>query len=181
MIKKYKYHHIKKTTPPLLGVTIVEALVAVIVFTLGLVGVSKLLAVSVRSSQSSESQGRMAMMVDDAMDRIGMLSYSANTIARDAFLDSANCNAYSINSQKNQCALGLASRLEWVATLNSNVPDIQSISVCRRASATDNNCSNSDNTKPIFLKIVWTQRLVGKGQTSGNNSVTNTYISQIDF
>ncbi|MFM2344782.1 MAG: hypothetical protein RLZZ210_1394 [Pseudomonadota bacterium] len=171
------------------GVSLIEALVAVVVFTIGLVGISKMIGNALKSTQASEGQGNIAILVDDLFERMSMLNAAGGTsktnegnIAKNAFLDNSSCAMFTDDISKNRCALGQLSRQEWnsqIATLLGN--DLISVNVCRKVSASSANCvANTDSTRFIFVDIKWKQKIVGKAKT-GETTVTGNYVAHVSM
>ncbi len=171
-----------------LGIGLIEALVAIIVFTIGLVGVSKMIGNSLKSTQSSESQANISILADDLFERFFMLNASGGSssidesnIAKNSFLDGSSCASFSDDVSKNRCAVGQASRQEWNGQLSKLLGnDLISVNVCRKDSASSTCGSYTDNTKFIFVDIQWKQKIIGKAKDT-NTSVTGRYVTQVSM
>jgi Tfp pilus assembly protein PilV len=155
-----KYEKSKK------GVGIIEAIVAIMVFTIGLIGVSRLMGVSVKSSQNSYADGTLALLSEDATERLNMLggTSSLGSIAIGGFLDNANCAPTDA-----ACIVGITQRREWNASLQNALPGNNvSTNVVRNANG------------QILLSITYTPRVIN-GDINANNPQTNGAGSPITY
>jgi len=169
----------KRLVAPKKGVGIIEALVAVTVFTLGLVGVSKLMAVSLKSTQNSEMQGRVALLVTDAMERIRILGTSVGPAAKNAFLDNSSCTGL-VGADLEQCTLGKQSRSEWDLQVDNTLGTSAIESICRRSAVNSITCSANNSSDSIIIVINWSEKLIGKGK-QGDTAISAKYTTTADF
>ena len=146
----------------------IEALVAVIVFMAGILGVYKLLSVSLSSSRSNEEYGAVLTLVEEAAERIILLSNNKISAGKNAFLDNASCTVFIDTVYKKQCELGLQSRIEWNENLAKSLPKAT-------ANITKTGANNS-----IKISINWKQKIVGN--TAKNQTLIDAnYTTVVDF
>ncbi len=163
------------------GVGIVEALIAILIFTVGIIGVSKLMAVSLRSTQNSESQGRAAILVTDAMERIRILSTTNSDIAKNAFLDGANCSGLS-NVNLTDCQLGQKSKSEWLTQVSTTLGSTVNVSICRKPGPESTTCSANTSKDSIIIDMKWKQKIVGTATNKTKDTfIDANYTTSADF
>jgi Tfp pilus assembly protein PilV len=152
------------------GIGLIEALVSMVVFMIGLVGVLKLLNISVNSTQSSETQGAIAILVEDASERLILLANDSNQVGMNAFLDASECTSITDTIKLTQCQNGLQQRKEWDINLLRSIPNAKS-SITRTG---DNNS--------IEIKISWKEKVAGNTNKQTNNTfMDRTHKAMLDF
>jgi Tfp pilus assembly protein PilV len=146
----------------------IEALVSVVVFMVGILGIYKLLSISLSASRSNEEYGIVLRLVEEASERIILLSNYKNSEGKNAFLDSASCAALMDIVKKKQCALGLQSRAEWNENLIKSLPN-----------ATANIIKTGANNS-IQISINWKQKIVGSA-AKNQGLIDANYTTVVDF
>ncbi|MFM2345209.1 MAG: hypothetical protein RLZZ210_1823 [Pseudomonadota bacterium] len=150
------------------GMAMIEALVSVVVFMVGILGVYKLLSVSLSASRSNEEYGAVLTLVEEAAERIVLLSNYKNSAGKNAFLDNASCAALIDIVQKKQCALGLQSRAEWDANLLKSLPNATA------------NITKTGANNAIKVSINWKQKIVGNA-AKNQGLIDANYTTVVDF
>ncbi len=157
------------------GIGLIEALISMVVFMIGLVGVLKLLNVSVNSTQTSEAQGAVAILVEDASERLILLANNSNQIGINSFLNDANCDVFKSGTTADvvklmQCQNGVHSRQEWNANLTKSIPNA-------KATISRTGINNS-----IEVKILWQEKVTGNAsKKSSNTLIDRTHLAMVDF
>ncbi len=172
---------------PRQGFGLIEGLVAIIIFSLGLVGVMHLMQLSTRSKQNFESYVQGSTLSNQAIERLMALSSMDNPWSIEGFIKES-CTGAATPANLSACTMGMKSRTEFTEKLKSNgeintttaadgslqsslrvtfqhqkSPDASAIA----SSTTATNLCND----PIFLQVEYTLQ---KNSAATNSTTTTT-------
>ena len=138
-----------KTRHPHRGFSLIEVMVAVLIVSLGLLGIAGTLLTATRSASSSYLEQNAVQYAYDMVDRMRANAnavtaggpYTA-TLSAPTSAPSANCNTSSCSSAQ----MAAWDVWEWQSLLHSNLPNgLGSVTVA----------SGTDNTVTITVKVQW--------------------------
>jgi len=150
------------------GVSLIEVLVAVFVFSVGLVGMAGLMVMAARSSQSAYLRTQVAFLANNMAERM-----RANPIG--VWSGSYNGNGYPINGSAMACdavkpcgPVDVASRdkLLWSQLLGSQLPGASATIQCKGMSEVGFNPASRLGRRPPYggscaMSVTWVERGAG--------------------
>jgi Tfp pilus assembly protein PilV len=131
------------------GIGLIEALIAVLVMSIGMLGMSKLMVTAQKAKQNFEQSIETTQLLETTYETMRTLSYTQNANGLEGFLDSPLCNASNalcVKAKEERASLNTQlQKLLPGATLNirhaNNLADA-------RANNFNNQCAS-----PIFLRL----------------------------
>jgi type IV pilus assembly protein PilV len=161
------------------GVTLIEVLVAMLIFSVGLMGVAALLVMSARSSHAAYLRTQVTFLAQSMADRM-----LANPIAvwmgdyNDTYPNGASqdCTAGCTPRQ-----LALHDKGIWSSQLASFLsPDVQASIACSRAGLAYVPTPDQLAMRPPYggsckMKVSWTEQGIGAAGSSKNESAPQTF------
>lgn len=143
------------------GVTLLESLIAILIFAIGFIGLAALQLKSMQLSESSFQKHQAIALAQDMADR---LASNATAITADGYLGTATQNLACIGqASPNTCTenqLAQHELFEWQTVISQRLPNSAS-AVCRDSSPQDGlpgstACSASASSDtPVVIKIWW--------------------------
>ncbi len=149
-----------------LGFNLIEVMVALVVLSLGILGMASLQLTSIQQNQDSYLRSQATMLAYDLSDRIRVNSNSRdNYLAVAAGLANANCMSYAGDS--NGCSSANMAQhdlFEWYATLGRELPNGGG-RVCRSDLQGDvvnpnpnPDCEANNSNEPVVIYVWWAQK-----------------------
>lgn len=139
-----------------LGFNLIEVMVALVILSIGLLGMAKLQVTGIKQNQSAYMRSQANLLAYDIADRIRV-----NESAIDSYLQvasgaaKASCLAAAGCSETDMAANDLS---EWFATLARELPAGSGM-ICRSDTAGDVNgapdCEANDSDNPTVIYIWW--------------------------
>lgn len=139
------------------GSSLLEALVAILIFSIGIIGLMGLQAVSIKSSSDAKYRADAA--------------YAANQIIGQMWVDRANIDNYATGGTGAACSIGTASTAanvsNWLSQISNLLPG--AVATKQQIMVT----SPLTNTKLVKVTICWQ----GPQDTTAHNFVTTAQIN----
>lgn len=139
-----------------LGFNLMEVMVALVILSIGILGMAKLQVIGVKQNQSAYMRSQATLFAYDLIDRMRV-----NRDAIDSYLNvvsgaaNASCLEAAGCSKENMAANDLS---EWFATIKRELPE-GSGRVCRSDKADDANgapeCEDNNSDHPVVVYIWW--------------------------
>ena len=162
------------------GVSLIEVLVAVLVFSIGLLGLAGLIAMSTRSTHVGYTRTQVTFLANSMAERM-----SSNPAA--VWSGSYNKNNYPATAQSAGCAAAAPCNAEKVAThdqqiwsrqLNAFLPNSKATISCTGVASVAYNPSGNLVQRPPYggncaMSISWTER--GAGDQAHRSGETQTF------
>lgn len=162
------------------GMTLIEVLIAIVIFAIGLLGIAALQVAGLRYTKSSQTRVIAAMQAENMADRMRTNSRAvadgdyANPAAMSTDCDTGTCTA---------AELAAFDTARWLASLRESLGASASDTsvngtVCLDSTPDDGTAAdwNCDNSGDIYaVKIEWLERRIER--TTAGGSVTDSYGS----
>ncbi|RTE64359.1 type IV pilus modification protein PilV [Amphritea opalescens] len=139
-----------------LGFSLIEVMIALVILTIGILGMAKLQVTGIQQNQSAYMRSQANLLAYDIIDRMRV-----NRDAIDSYLQvssgtaEADCLASTGCSETEMAAHDLS---EWFATITRELPSGSGI-VCRSDKAGDANgapdCEGNSTDNPIVVYLWW--------------------------
>jgi len=165
------------------GVSLIEVMIAVLVFSVGLLGLSGLLVMAVRSSHAAYLRTQVTFLAGSMIERM-----RANPIAvwRGDYDGEATADGSAASCNTAACTpteLAARDRSAWAGLLASTVPDATGHIRCDRAPAGFALTPQQIGMRPPFggscaMSVRWTERQVGDKDHGGAAEQTFAWIFQ---
>lgn len=150
------------------GVSLLEVLIAVFVFSIGLVGMAGLMVVSARSNQSAYLRTQVAFLADNMADRmranpVGVWRGFYNSDAYPVGTGSATCDA---RTPCDPAALAVRDQVLWSRLLDSQLPGASARIQCKGMDAVAYDPSGQLGLRPPYggscsMAVSWIERGAG--------------------
>lgn len=153
------------------GVSLIEVLVAVFVFGIGLVGHAGMMVMSARSNHSAYLRTQVAYLANNMADRmranpVGVWSGSYNSDAYPVTAGETTCDA---RTPCNPGAVATRDKVVWSRLLDSQLPDASARIQCSGMNAVGYDPSSQMGQRPPYgghcrMTVSWTERGAGDKQ-----------------
>jgi type IV pilus assembly protein PilV len=155
------------------GVGLIEALIAVLVMTIGLLGMSRMMLTAQKSKQNFEQSTEAIQVLEIASETMRTLSFTQNSNGLEGFLDTPLCN----NSNA-LCNSAITQRQALNTQLNSLLPGATlNIRHASNAANAKNGSFNNNCDAPIFMRLVTKNRLNSNQSTTVVQQITSYAIT----
>jgi len=152
----------------LAGFTLIEVLVAIVIFSIGLLGIASLQVAGLRFAGGSQHRALATMQAQNIMDR--MLANSAAVADGDYNITGSMPTSYTTDCDGNNCSSAELATYDLVTWNQSNadaLPNGDGI-VCLDSTPNDGDSSNwaCDNSGDVYaIKVEWRERIAGDEDT----------------
>ena len=137
------------------GVGLIEALIAVLVMTIGLLGMSRMMLTAQKSKQNFEQSTEATQVLEVAYETMRSLSITQNANGLEGFLDTPLCS-----TANTLCANARSQRADLNDQLTELLPGATlTIRHANNALNAKNGNFNNNCNAPIFLRLVTQNRL----------------------
>ena len=167
------------------GVSLIEVLVAVFVFAIGLVGLAGMMVMSARSNQSAYLRTQVAFLANNMADRmranpVGVWSGSYNS---DAYPISTGSTACDTRTPCAPAAVATRDQVLWSRLLDSQLPGAGARIQCRGMGAVGYNPSAQIDMRPPYggsctMTVSWIERKAGDHQNADAASQMFAWVFQ---
>ncbi len=143
------------------GYSLIEVLVALLVLSLGLLGLATLQATGLRWNHQSYERTQAALLTYDIIDR--MRANRTSTVYNDvdltnAYTTSVDCSATLTPDQMAQCDIQ-----QWIATINALLADGRG-AICRGDFDASLNCSPNPGATTYKVAVTWFEQELSTAQ-----------------
>lgn len=169
---QYQLH--RRPTSIKQGISLIEALIAIAVFSIGLLGMIKMLSISARMQHNQEFQLQAIQTASDVRELLMVPRTRMNPALIEGFLDRQACNANNAFCQE-----GKNLRQQLNQQLSNNLATGLNLDVGHGVLNGTNLVFNNDCHSPIYARIQFnTESMQTKGST---NIATTTQPKQISY
>ena len=164
------------------GFTLIEVLVAVVIFSIGLLGIAGLQIAGLRYASGSQHRAAATMQAQNMTDR--MYANLAGVDNGDYNVTGSMPGSYSQDCDNNNCSATELATFDLVAWNNTNsdmLPGGTGV-VCIDSTPDDGDSSawDCDNTGDVYaIKVQWTERAVSdedREDTAGSGTLTRRLV-----
>ena len=144
------------------GFTLIEVLVSVIIFSIGLLGLASLHGFSIKENQEAYSYSQATLLAYEMGDRIKANSdYWRTNIPENPNPESCMTECNSVTNSCTAAELASSDYCYWEKNVAANLTSEATATIAKRNDSTQN--------APLLLTLTWPSRLVqGSGSTSSN-------------
>ena len=168
------------------GVSLIEVMMAVLIFTVGLVGLAGLLVAATRSNQSAFVRSQLTFLAGSMADRM-----RANPIG--LWTGAYNSKAYPVTGKLPKCdataacspaSVATRDQILWSSQLSSFVPGLGTSSIQCDTSSAGYDASGAVNLRPPYggrctMIITWAERGIATG--GGDDKTASTSLQSFTW
>jgi type IV pilus assembly protein PilV len=148
------------------GFSLVEALVALVVLSVGMLGIAALYVESLRSGRTALTRTQAVTLVGDMADRIRANSDGANTYSTIVTREDTNTACAAGGGGCTSAQLALHDKAEWIGAIEDALPGAVGT------------IDHDNTTTPATYTITVTWKEAGR-QADGKNNEDNSYVLRI--
>jgi type IV pilus assembly protein PilV len=155
------------------GVSLIEVLMAVLIFSVGLIGLASLMVMSTRSSHAAYLRTQATFLASNMADRmranpVGVWNGNYNSDAYPIKTGSVTCDK---STACNPQAVATRDKVLWSRLMSTQLPDATATIQCKGTNGAGYDPSAQIGLRPPYggtcsMTISWTERKVGDGDNS---------------